>query len=273
MHLHILTLNWNGEQKLKNLQPRLFNNCNFLVSNGLIDDFTWHVKDNGSSDGSFEFLKDLKNSIVYKIGHNRDNFSKGVNFLSKESGFNANDYLLLLNNDVVFNNSESLFDMVQLQLKTNSDIVGAKLNYLNSNIIQSCGTAFSNKYNKMPWHIFAGEKESSHHKQNRYFQAVTAAVLLCTGRSFKEVYGLDENYFWAFEDVDFCLKVNQIKPNNIAYCGTTNIFHEESASLKKNPVNKMFLQQNVVYFKKKWENKYDLDFEKYELNKNYRLIK
>ena len=37
------------------------------------------------------------------------------------------------------------------------------------------------------------------------------------------------------------------------YCGKTNVYHEESASLKKNPVNKMMMPHNVSAFRKKWE--------------------
>jgi hypothetical protein len=49
----------------------------------------------------------------------------------------------------------------------------------------------------------------------------------------------------------------------IVYCGKTNIFHEESASLKKNPANKLFMPHNVNYLRTKWMSRYTLDQSNY----------
>ena len=55
--------------------------------------------------------------------------------------------------------------------------------------------------------------------------------------------------------------------------GGTKIFHEESASLKKNPVNKMFMSPNVKHFKSKWTGKYELDHDKYLNDSSYNEAK
>ena len=77
---------------------------------------------------------------------------------------------------------------------------------------------------------------------------------------------------WAFDDVILNLNISKTLGYKIAYCGSTNIEHKTSYSLKKNPVNKMFLQQNVKRFKEKWFGKYDLDHKKYLSNLNHMVI-
>jgi len=149
--------------------------------------------------------------------------------------------------------------------------VGARLLYSGTDKLQHAGVIFGPRYGKMPYHFRRGEKSDSNAKKNRYFQAVTAAVCLINPVSFRRVGGMDCNLRWAFEDVDLNLKIGQ--QEKIAYCGETKIYHEESASLAKNPVNKLFLNHNVTYFKNKWFGKYDLDHEKYLADPKYNEIK
>ena len=82
---------------------------------------------------------------------------------------------------------------------------------------------------------------------------------------------MDENYFWAFDDVDLCLSIKYNMNKKIVYCGNTNIFHEESASLKKNPTNKLFLNHNLKYMFEKWAGRYDIDKKTYTENTRHNL--
>jgi GT2 family glycosyltransferase len=84
---------------------------------------------------------------------------------------------------------------------------------------------------------------------------------------------MDENYHWAFNDVDLCLAIKYNMEKKIIYCGHTNIFHEGSCSLKKNPTNKLFLNHNVRYLLNKWNNRYSLDQLHYTSNNKHNLYK
>ena len=84
-------------------------------------------------------------------------------------------------------------------------------------------------------------------------------------------HGMDENYHWAFDDVDLCLSIKYNMEKKIVYCGKTNIFHEESATLKKNPTNKLFMLHNVNYLQKKWDKRYSLDQDIYKADPKYNL--
>lgn len=259
MKIEALTLTWNGLDKLEKLRPTLLNNIkNF--------DFTWKIRDNGSKDETCNVISKWDEVNLLSIDHNRDNFAKGVNSLVN---FNDKDnsILLLLNNDVQFIDSDSIKRMIDLL--DNAKIVGCKLLFNNTDQLQHAGVIFGKKYGNMPYHFRHFEKDDDNSSKNRYFQAVTAACMLIRKQDFIKVGGMDENFNWAFDDIDLCLK---LLGNKIAYCGKTKIFHEESSSLKKNPVNKLWLDKNVTYFKQKWFGKYKLDHENYLNNKNYNLV-
>lgn len=282
MKIHALTLNWNGEDNLKKLKPGLMSNFAYVSMRAgkQINDYpVWHIRDNGSKDGSVGFIENYCSGLdcpfeisLHKIEHNRDNFAKGMNFLFEKANPSNDDFILLLNNDIEFGDSKSLFNMVELQKETNADVVGARLLYPGTDILQHAGVIFAEKYGNMPYHYRHKEKSDEDAEKNRYFQAVTAAVVLIKAKAFRDVGGFDESFHWAFDDIDLILRIGSLKNNNVVYCGKTKIFHEESASLSKNAVNKLFLNSNVKYFKNKWSSKYELDLNRYTNDKSYNLV-
>lgn len=263
--IKIFTLSWNGRHLLNNLYKGLFSNLEKLNI-----EYSWFIRSNGCKDGTVEEFSKYNNTYIQQVSHNTANFAQGVNSLVKYSNeikkYNKHDYYLLLNNDIVFKNDLSLSNMISC-FKPNVGVVGARLMYPNSNKIQHGGVIFSAKYNNMPWHYRASEVLDEDAMKNREFQAVTGACLLTTAEIFNSINGLDEKFSWAFEDIAFCLS---LKNKKIIYCGETEIEHIESVSLKKNPVNKMMMPNNVAHFKKNYQYQIDHDF--YLKNKNYKLF-
>lgn len=271
--LYLLTLTWNGLDKLSKLHESLM-----PALNGI--DYTWLIKDNASKDKTVEVAStwgDKVKVIPYKS--NAQNFSAGCNYLFAEAAPADNDLVMLLNNDVVINDKKSISNMVNLINKDDTvGAVGARLLYTDTDKLQHAGVVFSNSY-RMPTHFRVGQKTDANSEKDRMFQVVTGAVLLTKGEYFKNAWkenksginGMDENYHWAFDDVDLCLAIKYNMDKKIVYCGKTNIFHEESATLKKNPTNKLFQPHNVSYLKNKWEARYSLDEDIYTKDSKYNL--
>lgn len=282
MKIHILILSWNGLDKLERLRKGLCNNlCNITNENGQLksgfDYSTIYIRDNGSNDKTAEYVNHwnlrsdhLIETKVYEIGHNRDSYAVGMNYLFEQTNPADDDLILLLNNDVVFGDDISLQKMFNL-MKPGVGVIGARLLYPGTNLLAHAGVIFCDKhYNSMPYHLKHKQECDDAATKNRYFQAVTAAVSLVRVSSFKRIGGLDTGLSWAFDDISMCLSIGQ--QEKIVYCGETNIYHEESASLKKNPVNKLFLNHNVTYFKQKWLGKYKFDHELYLNDPHYNEI-
>lgn len=274
MKLHILTLNWNGADKLKKLHCGLDRNLSKIKDINSI----WHIRDNGSKDNSIEEIRSWSfnedynlNTVVHSIEHNRHSFALGVNYLFDVAAPSDSDIIIILNNDIEFNDDYSLSKMYNLIKKENIGVVGARLLYPDTNILQHAGVIFSPRYNLLPYHYRHKEKSDKHSEKNRYFQAVTAACCMVKASSFRRVNKLDQDFHWAFEDVSLCLSIG--KDEKIVYCGETDIYHEESASIKKNNINKLFLNNNVKCFREKWGGKYDIDHDKYLNNSEYLVVK
>jgi len=265
------TLTWNGEEKLKKLAPSLVGA--FSLVKDIIEP-KWMVRDNGSVDNSIKYLREnyQGDMEIYSPGHNRDSFAAGMNSLAKLSKPSDDDLILLLNNDVIIHDHSSIRKMVELMYSANADVVGARLLFTNTTKLQHAGVIFSHKYGDLPYHYRPGDESDKAAEKNRWFQAVTAAVCIVRGSAFNRIGGMDEGYRWAFEDIDMCLSIGKTG-GKIAYCGATSIYHEESASLKKNPVHKMFMKPNVDHFKSKWSGKYEIDHDKYLSNPGYKEIK
>jgi len=255
--IHILCLNWNGESLL---DPFL----NSLLENLQDYEHNIHIRDNGSKDGSLNILEKYPVQI-HSINHNRDSFSTGINFLFEKANPSDEDFVLLINNDIEFKTNDNINQMISLINKTNAGIIGAKLFYPN-NTLSHYGVVMSQKYGNLPWNYKSGCKSNKYDKYHRSFQAVTAACCLFKAKTFSKVNGLSTDYKWCFEDVDFSLKVLINEQLPVICCGTTNIVHGTSVSLKKNPVNKMFMQHNVRAFKEAWYGKYKIDHHLYEKN-------
>lgn len=273
-HLHLLTLTWNAADKLTKLKESLLPALNDI-------DYTWIIKDNASKDNTVEVAStwgDRVKVIAYK--DNRQNFSEGMNYCFNAAAPADDDYVLLLNNDVVFNDKKSIKNMINIMKNDDSvGVVGGRLLFTDTDKLQHAGVVFDPRY-RMPLHFRAHEKTDNNAEKDREFQVVTGAVLLTKGEYFRNicdntsgVKGMDEKYHWAFDDVDMCLSIKYNMNKKIVYCGNTNIFHEESASLKKNPANKLFMNHNSNHLLMKWRDRYTLDKETYTKDPSYRLYK
>lgn len=270
--IFVATLTWNGLDKLKKLKDGLLSN---LDNSGF--SYEWLIRSNGCKDGTPEEVSKWDSVNLLKMSHNSDNFAKGMNSLADlaiskhgEDVFRKS-YILLLNNDIVFRNHTSLLDMIKL-MSPEVGQVGARLMFPGTNKIAHYGVIFSRRYGKMPWHYMDGQVINEQSKKDRYFQATTAAVTLLNGNDFLNVGKLDQSYWWAFEDIDLSLKLKSTG-KKIIVCGSTEIDHEQSATLKKNNVNKLFMSNNVNLFKQKWFGKYEIDHDKYLRDPNYNVIK
>lgn len=271
--LHILTLTWNGIDKLTKLKDSLLPSLDGI-------DYNWLIKDNASTDNTAEIVSSWEgniNCIAYK--NNLQNFSQGTNLLFNEAAPKDNDYVLLLNNDVIFNDTTSIKKLIKLMDKdSHIGAVGARLLFTDTNKLQHAGVVFSNN-TKCPAHFRLGQETDDNAFKNRLFQVVTGAVLLTKAEYFKNTChniksgndGMDENYHWGFDDVDMCLAINHNMSKKILYCGETNIYHEDSASLKKVPTNRLFLNHNLLHLHAKWEGIYCLDQYMYDKDSKFNI--
>lgn len=271
--LVIITLTWDAKDKLQRLYDSIL-----PALDGL--DWHWGIRDNGSVDQTVEMVTSWNNDRVTVVAHrnNLSNYSQGNNALFKvmypdNQIPDKDDYLLLLNNDIFFKDTDSIKNMISILDKDeNVGIVGCKLNYEdNPNLIQHAGVLFHPANIGTPYHYRAGQPEEDRDRKDRYYPIVTGAVLLTRAKLFVDIGGLNEKLNWSWDDSYYCMEVSK-RDKKIVYCGATNILHSESASLKKNPVNKLFFNQNLQIFINAWKSKIDKELvSKYDKDPNFGL--
>jgi len=277
MNIFAMTLTWNGSEhliKLKNSLDRVMKSLDPNVK------FHWFVRDNSSSDNTQKlFSETWKDSWIhyFRFINNSENYAQGNNFLYEKvkqfKGFDkTKDVVLFLNNDIVFDDGAKSLEKMLALFKDDVGIVGAKLLYP-SGKLQHAGVIFSDKMNGLPFHLKRGKNDDIFTKANREFQAVTFACAMIKPECFDALPDgkMNEKYIWCFDDINVNLHVGKVQGKKIVYCGQTVITHGESETLKKNPINQFFFKQNCILFRKDWDGKYEIDEEKYLMNKDYKL--
>ncbi|WP_409200101.1 glycosyltransferase family 2 protein [Methanobrevibacter sp. DSM 116169] len=251
----IIILNRDGIDHLKRLFNDFDNKTNY-------ENYEIIVVDNASSDESVNYLKELSYDLPIKIIENKVNvsFSQGNNDAVKIAN---GEYVLLLNNDI-----EPTFgwlnEMMGVMLNNeNIGAVGAKLIFpyyfkdkmnKKSFTIQHSGDIFSERI--YPCCLYAKNKshkngifDSSVNGNNECI-AVTGAVMLIKKSVYEKFDGLNEEYFYGLEDVDFTLKLHKNNYKTI-YCGNALLFHHESSTRSK---DKKYVDNDKRNFNIFWQS-------------------
>lgn len=264
----IIVLNRNGLRHLKVLFKDFSKNTNY-------SNFEIIVVDNGSNDGSVEFLKNLKLPITVIENKENVSFAKGNNDAVKIA---KGEYLLLLNNDI-----EPTYGWLNelMGIIVNSEnvgAVGAKLLYpyiknpqqeKYSFSIQHAGDIFRENINNGC--LYEAHNQNKYLKEvfdnsisvNRKCLLVTGAVLLTKMEIYNELGGLDENYWYGYEDIDFNLRLYE-KGYDVIFASAALLFHHESATPKKS----RYLNNHHVLCKK-WGSFLFKKLLKDKINKDY----
>ena len=250
----IIILNKDGLNHLKRLFKDFDRKTNY-------SNYEIIVVDNASVDESVSYLKSL--DLPIKIIQNDVNvsFSKGNNDAAKIAN---GKYLLLLNNDI-----EPTYGWLNEMVGTienneNVASVGAKLIfpfYFSENReasygIQHSGDIFAERM--YPCCLYAVNKSDSRLDifdssltQNNECVAVTGAVCLISKEVYDELGGLDEQYVYGLEDVDFCLKLHE-SGYEVLFAGNAILFHHESSTRVKSKSYFDNDKHNYSVFWNKW---------------------
>lgn len=218
MKVSVVTPNYNGEKFLKTFFSSLNQDSEFIGEVIIID--------NGSSDGSKEYIKNNSFNFPVKIIENSENlgFAPAVNQGIIES---KHEYIFSLNNDteVKKGSIKALLDLIS----SNEDIfsVQAKmLQYDNKDLIDDAG----DEYNLLAWTKKVGENQKS-----EKFSEVCEIFSCCAGaamykKSLLLELGLfDDNFFAYMEDVDLAIR-SRIHGYKNFICPDAIVYHIGSAT-------------------------------------------
>ncbi|MEE4909651.1 glycosyltransferase [Pseudomonas alliivorans] len=214
--------------------------------------------DNGSDDPeSLEYFAQIDQEENVRVL--RDDGPFNYSALNNGAVRIANGELIgLINNDIEVITPEWLSEMVSIALQPKVGAVGARLWYPDNRlqhggVIVGIGGVAGHAHKYLPKGVHGYFCRAELIQE---FSAVTAACLIIKKSVFDEVGGLnEENLKIAFNDVDFCLRVQEAGYLNV-WTPYAELYHHESATrgLEDTPQKQARFSQEIQYIQARWPN-------------------
>ena len=238
----IVILNWNGQAYLQRFLPSVlatrYGNCEIIVA------------DNGSTDNSISWLRELHPGVRVIIMPQNGGFAKGYNDALKQV---AADYYVLLNSDVEV---QPGWIAPVIDLMEADKLIGACQPKIlmegRRNMFEYAGAAGG-------WIDFLGypfargrvfdvceEDKGQYDDTAAVFWASGAALFVRAG-VYHACGGLDEYFFAHMEEIDLCWRM-QLAGYKIMVCPASVVYHVGGGTLPKGNERKVFLnfRNNLV---------------------------
>lgn len=222
MKVSVIIPNWNGIKLLKICLPSL--------AKQVYQGFEVIVVDNGSTDGSVEFIK--SNFPKFKIIQLTTNlgFAGAVNLGIKKS---LGENIFLLNNDTEIDKDclRLLYD--KIKQKEISFVVPKMLNFYKRNILELAGKEFVIDSVGHLFSLCAGKKDSKKYNQEGYTFLAPGGAVLFKNDVFGRIGLFDESFFLYLEDADLSLRA-QLAGFKGWYNPKAVVYHKGMATSSRN---------------------------------------
>ncbi len=213
--------NWNGKSSLGTCLDSLIIQS---IKTTII------VVENGSKDGSLEFLQNNYPDIQIIINKQNLGFAGGVNLGIKHAIGLKVDYVALFNNDAVADKNWLSSLVKVIDDDKNIGIVTCKLLSIDKKHIDSTGDLYT--VWGLPYPRGRGEISSNKYDDMRNVFAASGGASLYRTELFKDIGYFDEDFFAYYEDVDLSFRA-QLRGWKIQYVPEATAFHQIGATSKK----------------------------------------
>lgn len=232
----VVILNWNGAEMLRRYLPAVIANTSPILAEII-------VCDNGSNDGSLQFLSNDYPQIKTIVLDRNYGFAEGYNRALEKLN---NRYTILLNSDVAPAPQwiEPLYAYMQAhpatgacQPKVLSDSDNSKFEYAGA-----CGGFIDrNGYPYCRGRIFNTiESDTGQYDTPIKIFWATGAALMVRTDLYRKVGGLDADFFAHMEEIDLCWRM-QLSGYDIAAVPDSKIYHLGGGTLPASNPHKTYL--------------------------------
>ncbi len=249
MKTAVVILNWNGKKWLEQFLPGVISFSS--------DQAEVIIADNASSDGSLDFLAEQHPGIrVIRLDRNYG-FATGYNKALQQI---EAEYYILLNSDIEV--TENWIAPVIRMMDTDAEIAACQpkiLSYYERDKFEYAGAAggFIDKYG-YPFcrgRLFQSI-EQDHGQYDRPVEIfwATGACLFVRAEVFRQLGGLDDDFFAHMEEIDFCWRARNLG-YKIMYTPESTIYHIGGGTLPKKDARKTYLniRNNITMLYKNLE--------------------
>jgi GT2 family glycosyltransferase len=240
----------------------LFNSADVLpgfflsLSRQIFDDYWLYILDNSLDNISFEAAQaeiekySLTNVTLIKnsenIGVAAAN-NQGIK-LGMEAGC---DYLLILNNDIEFDDATLFEEMMSLAERENAKMITPKMYFHDNGLIWCAGGEIS-KLRGTVRHFGEMQPDLPENSKTGYTEYAPTCFMLVHREVFERIGIMDEKYFVYYDDVDFVWRSNQAG-YKLLYWAEGKISHKVSSSTggDDSSFSIFYSNRNRVYFIRK----------------------
>jgi len=242
----VVILNWNGVDFMKKFIPGVVASCNRLSER--LPGWTARtvVADNGSTDGSVEWMKGLGECADTLFFDRNYGFTGGYNKAFRELGGKGFDYFLLLNSDIEVT-EDWLVPLAQwMDSHPSCGVAAPKLHgYTARDSFEYAGAA-GGFIDRWGFPFCRGRVRSAietdkgqYDKACRTFWA-TGAAMMVRRSVFEQCGGLDEAFFAHMEEIDFCWRA-QLLGWQVWNVPQSVIYHVGGGALPNESPRKLYL--------------------------------
>ena len=229
----VITLNWNGKEWLED--------CLSSILAMDYPDFEVVMVDNGSTDGSVQFVREKFPSVhLVETGSNLG-YARGFNAGLEFAASRGAEYFLIMNNDTVIDRG-ALKALVETALtQERAGFVTGKIYFHNHpDTLQTVGK----NENPITWngkHIGWGEKDTGQYETVEERAFIDDVITLVDRRLYDEVGGYDPQFFLQCEEFDWQVRAKE-KGWKFYYTPMAKLWHRVSMSMggMGNPIGRYF---------------------------------
>lgn len=192
-------------------------------------DYILYIIDNISNDNTIEIAEKYSKDKRVKIIKNSQNVgvAAGNNQGIKLALADGCDALLILNNDVEFENT--LLEKLNNQLIQNPqyDLVTCKMMYYyDKNLIWYAGSNFDRKNGWLVPHIGMLERDMGQYDKPMTMEYAPTCCVLINKIVFEHIGLMDEQYFAYFDDTDFFYRIFKDGRHKLLYYPFVSFYHK-----------------------------------------------
>lgn len=235
-------LNHNGKKYLNDL---LFSNIKSLIEQSYENHEIIFI-DNASSDDSVESVK-KKFPSIHIIRLNKNHLTSGYNFGLRYALKKKIDFVLLSNNDIVYQ-KDFIEKMVIFAKKyEDSGMITPKILFLDDRkrinstglILNSKGYAYDRDFN---------EYEEITKRKNGEITGCSGGAMFLKTKIIRKIGYLEKIYKAYYEDLDYSIKLRRFTNYKIYFNPEAVCFHKFSGSWKNQKVKDYFMNRNRIFF-------------------------
>lgn len=234
----VIVVNWNGK--------RLLSECLDGLRRQIYRRFSVILVDNGSSDGSVDFIHRYYPEVRTIALSKNVGFSAANNYALKSI---QGEYVALLNNDAVPDRLWIKHLVKALESHPEAGFAASKMLFCdNPDVIDRAGDAYTRAATGLL--RGRGERERNFGKTEWIFGACAGAALYRT-QMLNDIGLFDEDFFLLYEDVDLSFRA-QLKGYKCVYVPEAIVYHKASGSIVyDSPTSVYYSHRNLewVYIK------------------------